>query len=457
MLHKIKEFIQNYQLFTINYPILLACSGGRDSVFLADVLHKLGYSFALAHCNFRLRGEESEGDAEFVRTLALQYNVDFFIQNFNTKEFATVHNYSIQEAARHLRYSWLEEIRKENGYAAIVTAHHADDQAETLLLHLAQGCGLKGIQGMLPKNRHIARPLLVINRSDIDKYIAEFQIPYRDDSSNAKDKYTRNYIRHHILPTLDNINPKSASNIAHSAILFQEANILYEQAINTIAKKVVKNFDSHSFIDYQYILQHSASRTLCYSLLSPYGASAALVEEIRLDILKGVINGAQYFTSSHRIIVERNHLCILPLNKQEESILVAFDKIPKQIHFGEFIIKISQKPISKVNMKYTERYAYFDAETLSLPFRIRYHRSGDYFYPLGMTKDASHQKVGKKKVAKYFKDEKFSTLQKERTPLLFAGERLIWIVGSRMDDRHKILATTKHVIQMQIIKSPKLL
>lgn len=454
MLERIKDFIIQYNLFTKNYPIVLACSGGRDSVFLVDVLHKLGYTFAIAHCNFHLRGEESDGDAEFVRALAHHYNVEFFIQNFNTIEFAESQKYSIQEAARHLRYTWLEEIRKDKGYSAIVTAHHADDQAETLLLHLAQGCGLKGIQGMLPMYRHIARPLLAIHRDEIDKYLTAFRIGYREDSSNAKDSYTRNYIRHNVLPMLENINPKSANNLAHSAMLFQEANILYEQAIESIAKKVVKNFDSHTYIYYQYILQHAASRTLCYSLLSPYGVSAALSEEIRLDLLGGVVNGAQYFTVSHRIIVERNHLCVLSRNEHEENIMVAYDKIPKQIQFGGFTIRISQKPIAKVNMKYTERYAYFDADSLSLPLRIRYYRSGDYFYPLGMTKVASSGKVGKKKVSKYFKDIKFSTRQKEMTPLLFAGERLIWIVGSRMDDRHKLTATTKHVVQMQITKTP---
>ncbi len=457
MLLNIKDYILRYRLFTHNYPVLVACSGGRDSVFLVDVLHKLGYTFSIAHCNFMLRGEESCGDAEFVRLLAESYKVEFFLQNFNTTAYADKHKCSIQEAARALRYNWLEKIRKENGFSCIVIAHHADDQAETMLMHLAQGCGMKGIQGMSPRNQHIVRPLLSIGRTEIDAYIAASQLTYREDSSNAKDNYTRNYIRHHILPAMATVNAKAIENMAYAAELLQEANFLYEMALASIAKKAIKEFADYSIVYYKYYLRHPAAKTVNYALLIPYGVSAALAEEILKDLLRSVVNGAQYFTTTHRIIVERNHLCILPLADIENSNMIAFDKIPKKIHFGEYIIRISQKPIAKLNMKSTPRYAYFDADVLSLPLRIRYYDAGDYFYPIGMPKSHAHNKVGKKKVSKYFKDEKFSTLQKEKTPLLFSGDRLIWVVGFRMDDRCKISPSTKNVVQMQIIKNPEIL
>lgn len=454
MLNKIEEYIQRHRLFNMNYPILVACSGGRDSMFLVDVLQRLGYTFAIAHCNFRLRGEESDGDAEFVRLAAKRFGCDLFSQDFDTLDYAKEKHISIQEAARELRYHWLEEMRKKNGFSCIVTAHHANDQAETVLIHLAQGSGIKGMQGILPKNRNIVRPMLSITRNEIDQYIKENSVSYREDSSNVQDKYRRNFIRHHIITALEQVNLQAVRNTADTAELCREAYILYEEAIRAIAKKALIKYEDYTKVYYRLLLQHTASRTLFYALLSPYGASPALAEEIRVDLISKVGNGAQYITNTHRIIVERNYLCIIAKDSDNGSPLLTFDKIPKQIHFGTYSIKVTVKPIAKVNMKATERYAYFDAATLKFPLRIRYQQTADYFYPIGMTKVGQPHKIGKKKVSKYFKDEKFSTLQKETTPLLFSGDRLIWIVGNRIDDRHKVTDATKEVVQMLLLNNP---
>mgnify|MGYP000919703478 CR=1 FL=1 len=449
MLNKVKLYIDNNNICAVGAPILVACSGGVDSMVLIDVLLKLHHTIAIAHCNFQLRGEESTADERFLQDFALKANIPFFSIKFDTKKFKANNAVSTQMAARALRYDWFEKIRKENGFHSIATAHHLDDQLETIILNITKGTGIAGLTGMQPKNGHIIRPFLSCSKQEIATYAETNLIPFREDSSNASDDYQRNLIRHQIVPTLQKINTALYASIKVFVDRMNDYEVLTEAQLSIIKKKCFTEKKGIIEIKTGYIKAHKAGHTVLFHLLKTYGFNSIQAADI-FNGLETQSSGKQFFSASHRVIIDRRSLFIVPIESEHENYLL-FDKIPNKISFNKYKIQCSIVPIAELNMKTSTRYAYLDADKLKYPLLMRFAKEGDYFYPYGMHKPKTTEKVGKKKVSKYFKDEKFTLLEKEQTPILFSAEKLAWIVGHRIDDRLKVTDKTKNVLKMVIV------
>ncbi len=450
MISKIQTYITHHNLANSGTSILVACSGGVDSMVLVDVLLKLNYNISLAHCNFQLRGKESDADELFLHDFAMKHNIPFYTIKFDTKGYKQNRDVSTQMAARELRYEWFEKIRNENGYHCIATAHHLDDQLETILLNITKGTGFKGLTGMQPKNGYIIRPLLEISKQEILRYANENKIQYREDSSNATDDYQRNLIRHQVVPQLEKINlalHETATAFIHR---MNDYEVLVNAQLLSVKKKCYSEKDGISEIKMGFIKSHKTGQTILFHLLKEFGFNSDVVQNI-LDVNEP---GKQFFSETHRAVTDRKSLFIVPKNVERENYL-SFDSIPKQIIFNNYKIQCTLVPIHEVNIKPSNRYAYFDADKLEFHLLIRYYKEGDYFYPFGMSKPKTPEKVGKKKLSKYFKDEKFSLLDKENTAVLFSGEKLIWLLGHRIDDRFKVTEKTKSVLKMLIVDYEK--
>ncbi len=446
MISKIQTYITNHNLANSGTSILVACSGGVDSMVLVDVLLKLNHNISIAHCNFQLRGKESDADELFLHDFAMKYNIPFYTIKFDTKGYKQNKDVSTQMAARELRYNWFEQIRKENHYHSIAVAHHLDDQLETVLLNITKGTGIRGLTGMQSKNGFVVRPLLEISKQKILDYAKENNVAFREDSSNASDDYQRNLIRHQVVPQLQKINPSLHNSMIDFIDRMNDYETLTNQQIEVIKKKCYSEKNGIAEIKMGFIKAHKAGQTILFHLLKDFGYNSDVVQNI-FDVKE---TGKQFFSETHRVVTDRKSLFIVPKNVERENYL-SFVQLPNQIVFNNYKIQCSIVAVQELNIKPSNRYAYFDADKIEFPLLIRYYKEGDYFYPFGMSKPKTPEKVGKKKLSKYFKDEKFSLLDKENTAVLFSGEKLIWLLGHRIDDRYKVTEKTKSVLKMVIV------
>ncbi|MCO5248679.1 MAG: tRNA lysidine(34) synthetase TilS [Chitinophagales bacterium] len=453
MQSNIENILLSSKIFNHKTPILIACSGGRDSMaLLFAMIHCKFKNIEVAHCNFNLRGKESDEEEQFVKNYCGQHQIPFHSASFQTEDYAKSHHISIEMAARQLRYDFFEKIRKEKKLHLIAVAHHQDDQLETILLNLLQGTGIHGLKGMQEKNDKIIRPLLKTSRSVINQYIQDNKIPYHDDSSNETDDYKRNFIRNQISPLFKNINTNYLQEISDFSQRMVESEILYSQQIEKIKTKILKPWKEGHELHFHYLLYHPACNTLFHELLTPFGLSKKQIEELILTVQgnkKQNASGQQFFSKNYRFILDKKKFYILP-NDTLLASLLSFDKLPRNIIFNEYKISVRQVPIQKLSIKKSERYAYFDAAKIDLPLLITYPQVGDYFYPFGMGKPVHPKKPGKKKLSKYFKDTTIPVAVRERTPILKSGNKIIWVVGHRMDDRFKITDTTQEAVVMCI-------
>ena len=453
MQQKIQTYISRYNLFNSGSSILVASSGGVDSMVLIDVLLKLKYNISIAHCNFQLRGKESDEDELFLHDFSMKYNIPFYSIKFDTKTYKQNNDVSTQMAARELRYEWFEKIRKENHYHCIATAHHLDDQLETILLNITKGTGLKGLTGMQSKNGYIVRPFLEIFKQEILDYAKESKITFREDSSNASDDYQRNLIRHQVVPQLEKINPALHATAKIFINRMNDYEALVEAQLSSVKKKCFSEKNGITEIKIGFLMVHKAGQTVLFHLLKDFGFNSTQTLEVFKN-LEGLNSGNQFFSETHRIVIDRKSLFVVPKNIEKENYL-SFDKIPNQIIFNNYKIQCSLIPIQELNIKPSNRYAYLDADKIEFPLMIRYYKEGDYFYPYGMSKPKTPGKAGKKKLSKYFKDEKFSLLDKENTAVLFSGEKLMWLVNHRIDDRFKVTEKTKKVLKFVLVDYEK--
>ena len=447
MLEQVEKYIQDNNLANKGTPILVACSVGVDSMVLVKLLQLLTFPISIAHCNFQLRDEESDGDESFIRTYAEENNIPLFVKRFETIAYKKNSKISTQMAARELRYEWFEQIRKENNFHSIATAHHLDDQLETILMNFAKGTGVNGLSGMQAKNNFIIRPLLQIPKQSILQFAQDNHLAFREDSSNLTDDYQRNKIRHHITPKLLEINPNLYENVLQFTSIMQDTQTLLALQIDAIRKKCVSIKNGNTIIKINYVKQHPAKKTVLFLLLKDFGFTDIHIEQI----FKVKESSKQFFSETHRLIIDRNELIITSIRHEILSHLL-MDKIPNNIQFNQYKIQCSVVPIEHLNIKDSKNYAYIALEKLEFPLMLRYLKEGDYFYPFGIGKSKNPLKVGKKKIGKYFRDEKLSLLEKEQTPILFSKERAVWLVGHRIDDRFKVTGTTKEVLKFKIIK-----
>jgi len=441
MITRFKKFISDNKIIKPTQRILLAVSGGIDSMVMADLFLQTGYEIGIAHCNFSLRAKESDKDEELVRKYSDGHNIQFFSTRFETKIYAKKNKLSVQMAARELRYAWFEEIRKENMYDFISVAHNLNDNVETLLINLTRGTGLAGLSGMKIISNKIIRPLLFATRQDIIEYSDKNHIRFREDKSNADTTYTRNKIRHLVLPVLKEINPSIETTLSETAERFIGINEIVTEYIQNIRGRISEQADGIITINFNLLRAHLLNKAILYELFKPYG-----INNLQLNDLIKVINGktgGQLFTETHRIIKNRKEIIIVPEETRKEksfyvNTISDIKKVPGIEYAGYVKITDSFEILTDPSA------ACIDSEKLLFPLIIRKWKAGDYFYPIGMKQ--------KKKLSDYFIDRKYSILDKEYKYILESGGKIVWIIGDRIDNRFKITSTTKKAL---IIKSAR--
>lgn len=425
----VRAYIEKYQLLTTTRPVLVGVSGGADSIALLTLLVELGYPCIVGHCNFHLRGEESMRDEHFTETYARRLKLPFLKADFDTYEYAATHHLSVEMAARELRYVWFEEQRCLYKAQAIAVAHHQDDNVETVLMNLVRGTGIRGLSGIRPKNGFVVRPLLCVSREEILQWLASRQLNYITDSTNLSVTYTRNFIRLQVIPLLEKINPSVKEAITRTSAHLAETKLLF---LHTVADARKQVFLSENCLSIHALLQYPAPQILLYELLKAYHFVSSTVEDIYLSLSKE--SGKLFFSSSHRLVKDRDYLLLAPLEKEEKQdcFLVGEEGTwngPIELSFKR--VEITEDfPIFR-----NKDVAYFDMEQLTFPLIVRRWKQGDWFIPFGMG--------GRKKLSDYFSDHKFSRLAKEQAWLLCSGNSIIWVIGERSDNRFRLKPTTK--------------
>ncbi|MGN6532298.1 MAG: tRNA lysidine(34) synthetase TilS [Ginsengibacter sp.] len=490
----LNQFIKNIQqqnLFQKNDYLLLAVSGGADSVALCELCFQAGFHFEIAHCNFQLRGEESDRDEKFVRKLAEKYSTKVFVKRFDTKEYAEENKISIQVAARELRYEWFEELLRNKEHATtdnrpptidrrqpttlnvepstpilepsalnlepstsnlepsrwLLTAHHANDNIETLLMNFFKGTGIKGLQGILPKQGKIIRPLLFAKREEIELFNKQTDLDFVEDSSNLSDKYTRNYFRHQLIPSIEKVFPKAEDNLIKNIERFSEIEILYQQSIGLHKRKLLEQKGNEIHIPVLKLLKSEPLKTIVYEIIRDFDFTSHQTAEV-MNLLKSE-SGKYISSASYKIIRNRNWLIIAPLNTLEANHILIHESDEKvEFELGTLKVKLKNYELNETSgLKYpkSELIATLDATNITFPLLLRKWKQGDYFYPLGMQK--------KKKLSRFFIDQKMSITDKEKIWVLESNKRIVWIIGNRIDDRFKITDKSKKIVTIQFNKS----
>ena len=440
---KLKQVVAVEKLWSKNDHLFLACSGGVDSVVLAHLLHAAGFSFELLHCNFNLRGEESMRDESFVRKLAEELNVAVFVKSFDTKSEMALLGMGVQEADRKLRYDWFSEMinsKNERGVnALLLTAHHLNDQAETIAMNFFRGTGIAGMHGMSNKINHVVRPLLSISRKEILDYASLHSIIWAEDSSNDDVHYTRNLFRHDILPAVKKVFPAVETNLIANAKRFTEIEFLYRKQVEKIKGGLLEKNTAGWKIPVKKLMLTIPLDTMMFELFSPFGFTADQCIEIKKLFVAS--SGKSMQSASHRVLKNRDWLLIDELNNVENQ-LVVIEKDENLIYYRNSVLKFS----CLSSIKYSDsgmNHAYIDSNKISFPLILRPWKAGDYFYPLGMQK--------KKKISKFMTDIKMSKFEKEQQWVLESDKKIIWVVGKRIDDRFKIKPSTNAVLFIEII------
>ncbi|PWV55861.1 tRNA lysidine(34) synthetase TilS [Chitinophaga sp. S165] len=432
-------YIEKEKLFTRDQPLLLAVSGGVDSVVMACLVKAAGFTFSIAHCNFQLRGEESLRDEAFVEDLANRLEVPFYKVRFDTLAYTTEHRVSIQVAARQLRYEWLENtmVRAECSYVA--TAHHMQDSTETVLMNLSKGTGIAGLHGILPKQANLVRPLLYSQKAEILAYATQHGISFVEDSSNIIVKYTRNFFRHKVIPVIQEAYPGVVANIAGSIERFREAEILYAQSVERHIKRLVVQKGNMYMIPVLKLQKTIPMQTVAWEIFRQYGCSAAQLPQV-IELLSSS-SGKLVETSTHRIIRDRQWLLVTPLTEEEATVIVIEkDRTAVSTSTGILRFKTSNRK-ETTSIPGAAAIAMLDKGSLQYPLLLRKWKQGDYFYPLGMRK--------KKKLSRFFIDQKLSLPQKENIWVLESAKTIVWIVGLRIDDRFKVTDQTKELLSIE--------
>ena len=419
---KIAQYIDNERLFPINARIIVALSGGADSVALLRILHTLGYDCEAAHCNFHLRGTESDRDEMFVRKLCKTMKTPLHTIDFATEQYAIEKKISIEMAARELRYQWFAEIKEKTKADVIAVAHHQDDSVETVLLNLIRGTGINGLLGIRPKNGDIVRPLLCISRKEITDYLQNAGQEYMTDSTNLQDEYTRNKIRLNLLPLMQEINPLVKEHIIDTSNYLNDVNRIYNKGIEEGKQRVIEKGN----IRIVPLLKEPSPEALLFEILYPLGFNAAQTKNI-LTMLEGQ-TGKQFISKDGWRVVKNRELLLIDKKEKQENPPFCLIKEEKE-YTKDFII-----PREK-------HIACFDTDKLIGEINLRKWQTGDIFIPFGMK--------GKKKVSDYLTDRKFSIIQKENQWVLCCGDKIIWIVGERTDNRFRIDEKTKKVTEFK--------
>lgn len=428
------DYIRQNTLFAPQQRILLTVSGGRDSVLMVHLFKEAGFNFGIAHCNFGLRGGESQRDEHFVRTLAGVMDVPLHVTHFETKQYAADHKISTQMAARDLRYQWFETLRVEHQYDYIAVAHHQDDAIETVLLNLVRGTGIAGLHGILPKRDHLIRPLLFLSRKGIDELVEENEIGFLEDSSNQSTAYARNKIRLDVIPRLKEINPKLEHTFEQNIQRFAETELVLQQAADHARLNICTYTTDGVYLSIDKIGQLYPKRLLLFEILKIYNFTERVVEEVLASL--GKQSGTSFYSASHRLTIDRDVLIVT-------TITAGLAHLNQMIHPADSHIVLDTQVITLrysdiVSFENDPHKAFVDADRLSFPLVIRTWQEGDRFKPMGMN--------NYKKLSDFFIDQKIPVPQKENIPILVNGNgEVVWVAGLRQDNRYKVTGTTKKV------------
>lgn len=419
---KVSQFIEEKHLFGFGDKVLVALSGGADSVALLRVLLRLGYACEAAHCNFHLRGEESVRDERFVRALAERLGVPLHVIHFDTNAYAVSHNVSVEMAARELRYDWFAKLRQECGAKVVAVAHHRDDSVETFLLNLVRGTGINGLQGIRPVNGDVVRPLLCVSRVEILDYLSSLGQDYVTDSTNLQDEFVRNKLRLNVIPILEIINPSVSDTIAETARRLADVAQVYQEAIQAAKQRVMPDGET---IDIPALCREPGAQNLLFELLYPLGFNAAQVNDV-FRALHGE-SGRMFYSREWVLLIDRNRLIRRPSGEVESQPELCLERMEVNPPFS---------------VPHNNKEAYVDAEKVQGELTLRKWQSGDKFIPFGMK--------GFKSVRNYLRDKKFSRFEKERQWVVCDGDRIVWLVNERLDNRFRVTSETRFVINLKL-------
>ena len=432
-----EKYIGKEKLFSTSEKLILAVSGGVDSMVMLHLFQQLENDFVVAHCNFKLRGAESDSDEIFLRDYCSEKGIEIYVKTFETKEYATTKGISIEMAARELRYCWFKELLNKLQFDYLTTAHHQDDLVETMLINLTRGTGIRGLSGIQPKSGKVIRPLLFANRLKIINYAAANQIPFQEDSSNEELVYQRNIIRHKLIPMFEEINPAFRKNMSKTAGILRETEKIYHQKIDTEKSRLVQKEGDILKIAIEELVKTEFKPTVLFEILHPLGFNNEQVDEIIQSI--NADSGKSFYSHSHRLVKDRDYLLV---NKLDET-------IDHRYYIDEDCISIIDPiELDFQQMKRTADYSFskelavadFDFDKLQFPLILKKWDQGEYFQPLGME--------GFKKLSDFFIDEKLSLPEKENTWILYSGTKIVWIIGKRIDNRFKITENTSKILRI---------
>jgi tRNA(Ile)-lysidine synthase len=428
-----KKHIEAHFPALADQKILIACSGGLDSIVLLHLLQKIGLTLGVAHCNFKLRGDHSDADLSFVKTIAANLGVPVFTTVFDTKTYAKTQGISTQVAARELRYEWFYSTAKANGYDRIATGHHADDDLETFFINLSRVTGLRGLTGIVSNTEQLIRPLLPFSRAQIMQFAKKEGLFWREDSSNSTRDYLRNKLRLDVIPAFKGVNKTVLQNFKQTQQHLKESQALLEDYITLVTKLVVSHKDTSFEIDSKQLQALPNTNTLLFELLYPYGFTdfKAIASILESEVGKKVLS-KQYVL--HK---DRNHLVLTTREQVVDSRVYCIDAKQQSCTIP---IKLNFTKVAQVG-EHEPHSLYVDAAKLTYPLKVRAWRLDDVFHPFGMK--------GKKKLTKFFKDEKLSLLSKNSVWVLESGDEIVWVIGLRPDDRYKVTSATKKVLKIQ--------
>ncbi|AUP81517.1 tRNA lysidine(34) synthetase TilS [Flavivirga eckloniae] len=435
MLSNYHKHINSEFPFLNRSKLLIAISGGLDSVVLTHLCHQSNLNITLAHCNFNLRGKESDADENFVLQLGEDLGLEVFIESFDTENYSKENKLSTQMAARELRYNWFQELTEQLQFDYILTAHHADDNLETILINLSRGTGLDGLTGIPEENDNIIRPLLPFSREAIETYAKENDLKWREDSSNASTKYLRNKLRHDVIPVLKEINPQLLQNFQSTLNNLNDTKSIVDESVEQLLSKTQINEQHQTKFKISEFKKRNNPKAYLFEVFNNYG----FTEWNDIVGLLDAQSGKQVLSSTHRLIKDREYLLLSEIELESTEDLVTILKTDKKVqtNFGMLYLDDVDTILEKNN-----HTIYIDKERIDYPLTVRKWEAGDMFYPLGMS--------GKKKLSKYFKDEKLSLLDKENIRLLCSGDDIVWVIGKRADNRFKVKENTKSILKIQL-------
>ena len=438
MINRFREFVVQHQLFTPSDNILVAVSGGIDSMVLWRLFEEAGYPYAVVHCNFQLRGDDSDRDEALVREQACRMGIQIYVRRFDTLEYAGSSGISIEMAARELRYQWFEEIRSAKNFSYLATAHQRDDLLETFFINLVRKTGIRGLSGFREKSGKLVRPLLFAYRKEIETWAKENNIDFRQDRTNDETIFQRNFIRHQIIPQLEKLNPAFRVNLAATITNLRETEDFYQTEIDRQIRKISNSDSDHPEIFISQLMKLPHPRQVLFEWMCRYNFSSVMVETLFFNL--GRETGRQYYSKTHRLVTDRNKLIITLLPEDTGRIYYIEEEdheLTEPVHLA-----LEKRDAHGFELIRDPRCACLDTGKLTFPLIVRKWQAGEYFQPLGMS--------GFKKISDFFVDEKLSIPEKEQTWIIYSSNKVVWIIGQRLDNRFRVTPDTREVLVIRL-------